>query len=223
MLGFGPGLPIDSLALAPRAPPSPPAPFVASDYQQTVLSQYSNGPTIGTVLNAIWHWYDPTALINDWYANIWDLDTAVGIGLDIWGRIVGVDRVLQISASSYFGLHGSLGASGSPFRVDPFYHGGGVTAAYPMPDALYRTVIYAKAHFNICDGSYAAINQALLSLFGPHGALPVVGGAWCADGATPLSMTYYFGATLNAVQSALVFQSGVLPTPAGVVVSVVEL
>jgi len=32
---------------------------------------------------------------------IWNIQTARGVGLDIWGRIVGVTRVLQVSSGIY--------------------------------------------------------------------------------------------------------------------------
>ncbi len=41
---------------------------------------------------------DPTADLNAFYDLVWNVATAQGWGLDVWGRIVGVTRNLNIPA-----------------------------------------------------------------------------------------------------------------------------
>ena len=49
---------------------------------------------------------DPRADLQAFYDNVWNIETAVGFGLDIWGRIVGVSRDIEIGLDqSYFGFH----------------------------------------------------------------------------------------------------------------------
>ena len=192
------------------------------NFTDTIMSQFSNSPTIMQLITNFNTYIDPEANINAFYNMLWTVNTAVGYGLDVWGRIVGVGRVLQIATSDYFGMEGPNGASGLPFDQAIFYSGEPLTANYALLDDPYRTLILAKALFNISDGTISSINQILINLFGPTGLLPVAGNSYCTDGLN-MTITYTFGSTLNHVQEAIVYQSGVLPRPAGVAATVVQL
>jgi hypothetical protein len=61
---------------------------------QTIISQYGNSPTILALIDSFNAAIDPTADINNFLTHIWQVDTAQGFGLDIWGRIVGVSRTI---------------------------------------------------------------------------------------------------------------------------------
>lgn len=192
------------------------------DFERTILSQYANSPTLVQLITNMNGYIDPRADIDSFYNNVWNIDTAVGYGLDVWGRIVGVGRVLQISTVEYFGIEGPAGASGLPFNQAPFYNGEALTENYALSDDAYRTLILAKALANICFASVPAINQILINLFGAFGPLPVAGNCYVTDGQN-MTMTYTFGDNLDPVQTAIVYQSGVLPKPSGVNATVVQL
>ena len=192
------------------------------DLEQTILSQYANSPTIVQLVTNLNAYIDPTTNIDAFYDFVWNVDTAKGYGLDVWGRIVGVGRVLEIATVDYFGFTGSSGASGLEFNQAPFYAGQAVTSNFALLDGPYRALILAKALANICDATIPAINQILINLFGPTGPLPVAGNSYVTDG-LDMTMTYTFGSALDPVQTAIVYQSGVLPKPVGVSATVVEL
>lgn len=191
------------------------------DLESTILSQFANSPSIVQLIQNMNAYLDPRANIDAFFDMLWNVDTAVGYGLDVWGRIVQVGRVLQISTGDFFGLQGPAGASGLPFNQAIFYNGQTLTANYSLLDGPYRTLILAKALANICNATIPAINQILINLFGPNGLLPVAGNSYCTDGEN-MTMTYTFGSTLDPIQEAIVFQSGVLPRPCGVSASVVQ-
>ena len=190
--------------------------------EATILSQYANSPTIVQLITNINAYLDPSANIDAFYNMVWNVDTAVGYGLDVWGRIVGVTRVLQVATVSWFGFQGPSGASGLPWNQAPFWNGEPVTQNYALSDTAFRALILAKALFNITNATIPAINQILINLFGASGPLRVLGNCYCTDGEN-MTMTYTFGSALNPVQTAIVYQSGVLPRPAGVSASVVQL
>ena len=73
-------------------------------WQQTILSQYDASPTLLSMIESFNDAIDPTANIAAFYENIWNVNTANGYGLDVWGQIVGVSRYLQVSASNYLGF-----------------------------------------------------------------------------------------------------------------------
>jgi len=187
----------------------------------TVQSQYANSPTLMQLVTNMNGYLDPNANINQFYSIIWNVTSATGYGLDVWGRIVGVGRVLQVSSADYFGLRGPPGVSGLPFDQAPFYSGGALTSNFTLLDEPYRTLILAKAMANICNATIPAINQILINLFGAAGPLPIAGNSYCTDGADQ-TMTYTFSSGLSALQTAIIYQSGVLPRPAGVSATVVH-
>ena len=76
------------------------------DLEQTILSQYANSPTIVQLVTNLNAYIDPTTNIDAFYDFVWNVDTAKGYGLDVWGRIVGVGRVLEIATVDYFGFTG---------------------------------------------------------------------------------------------------------------------
>lgn len=138
------------------------------NWPDTVISQYANSPILLTMINNFFQCVDQTENFDNFYDDIWNVATAQGYGLDIWGRIVGVSRVLALSATDYLGMEDNSGqASGNSFNSAPFYSGETLTTNFALPDGAFRQLIYAKALANICDGSAKSINQILLTLFGP--------------------------------------------------------
>lgn len=204
-----------------------------NNVDQTILSQYANSPAINSLIQSINSCLDPAANINAFYNNIWNIDTAQGYGLDVWGRILGVGRVLHVAAGSYFGFTGSTGVSNAsgdafgggpaPTAVEPFYSGQTSTTNFALSDSSYRTLLLAKALYNITNGSMQSTNQLLINLF----LTPVpgrTGNAYVTDG-QDMTMTYTFHISppLTDVEFAIVSQSGVLPRPTGVSATVVQI
>ena len=57
------------------------------NWESTLASQYANSPALLAVIKGMNDSIDPTARIDDFYRLVWNVDTAVGHGLDVWGRI----------------------------------------------------------------------------------------------------------------------------------------
>jgi hypothetical protein len=185
----------------------------------TIISQYATSPTLVQLVHSFNDWIDPSADLDAFYDMIWNLDSAVGVGLDIWGRIVGVGRVLQVASGTFFGFAESGDAtSETPFQGSPFYPGGATTGNFALSDAGFRTLILAKALANICDGSISSINQILLNLFPGRGNCYVTD-----DGGMTMTYTFHFTPALTPVEFAIVSQSGALPKPVGVRATVVQV
>lgn len=188
------------------------------DVGATVISQYSSSPTIRSLVDSINQWLDPSANIDDFYNLVWNVDTAQGYGLDVWGRIVGVGRVLKITTGGmYFGFAEATTLSADdwgPGGLSPFYNGENLYTNAVLDDTGFRTLILAKAFANICDGSIPSINRVLMTLFGASGNVYVIDG-----GDMTMKIAFTFRPTV--LQQAIVEQSGVLPRPAGVASSLV--
>jgi hypothetical protein len=74
------------------------------DYWTTVLSQFANSPILTGIIGGGAAALDQRPNFDDFYQRIWNLDTAEGYGLDVWGRIVGVNRVLKVVSGRFFGF-----------------------------------------------------------------------------------------------------------------------
>ena len=170
----------------------------------TVLSQYANSPIITALVDDFAQWLDPKSRFDLFFSYVWDIDTAQGWGLDVWGRILGVNRVLQVPVGEYLGFEQD--AQAKPFGFGIFYSGSRLTNNVALTDDAYRTLLLAKAALNITNASSPAINAILLNLFGQ---------GYVRDN-LDMTITYVFSEALTPVETAIVFQSGVLPKPCGV-------
>ena len=63
-----------------------------NNVEQTIISQYGNSSTIGSLIQGMNQNIDPSADIDNFYNYVFNIDTAENFGLDIWGRIIGVSR-----------------------------------------------------------------------------------------------------------------------------------
>lgn len=183
------------------------------DWGKTVLWQYQGSPTILSLIASMAAAIDPTLDLDTFYDYVWNIDTAQGFGLDIWGRIVGVGRVYPIATGGYFGFEEATDSAG--WNQGVFYGGGQATQNYALSDPAYRQLILAKAMANVLDGGVAAINRLLMIMFAGRG------NAYVIDN-NDMSMTYAFGFALTPVDLTIIENSGVLPQPAGIVQQTIQ-
>jgi hypothetical protein len=186
--------------------------------ERTIISQYANSPTLVQLVQNMNEYVDPSANIDAFYNAVWNVDTAVGFGLDIWGRIVGVSRLLRIPANvKILGFkNASFPNDWRPFNYGTWYAGEVQTQAYELPDDQYRTLILTKALSNIVATTAASINQLLRNLFPGRGRCYVLDNGG-------MSMTFLFEFPLSAAEYAILTLSGALPHPAGVEFNVIVI
>ncbi len=184
--------------------------------EKTIISQYANSRSILQLITNMNQYIDQSANFQAFYDFVWNVDTAQGFGLDIWGEIVGVGRYLQIPGQEkYFGFDDGVGDY-APFGSAPFYVEDAETETYRLADDAYRVLILAKAMSNIIATNSKAINQLLQNLF------PGRGRCYVLDLGN-MTMRYIFEFTLAPYEKAIVNTSGVLPHGAGVQIEVLEI
>ena len=178
--------------------------------EQTIISQYGNSATITQLVRNMNEYLDPRADFDAFYNFVWNVETAQGFGLDIWGRIVNIKRELLVpDTPNYFGFSDALPGS-FPFDEQPFYSGTEPsTQTYRLGDDAYRQLILVKALANISATNAPSINQLLQNLFAGRGRCYVndLGG---------MALRYVFEFDLTPYEFAIMTQSGALPRPAGV-------
>lgn len=186
--------------------------------QRTIISQYSGAPTIRRLIEDMNEAIDPTVNLVDFYNWCWNVDTAVGAGLDIWGNIVGVQRLLKIPSNiDAFGFKTvTVPYDWQPFNQGTFFKGQIDTQAYLLPDDTYRTLILTKALANIVSTTAQNLNKLLRNLFPNRGRCYVLDNGG-------MSMTFVFEFAITEPEYIILTQSGVLPHPAGVMYNVVVI
>lgn len=184
--------------------------------EQTLISQYGNSATIVQLVENMNEYIDRRTDFQAFYDFVWNVDTAQGFGLDVWGRIVDVGRTIQVAgAINNFGFNDGL-TDYFPFGQAPFYTGTPATNSYKLTDAAYRVLILTKALSNISATTAPAINQILQNLFKGRGR------AYISD-LGGMQMRYTFEFYLFPYELAIINQSGVFPHPAGVSVSMIQV
>ena len=134
----------------------------------TIQSQYAASPHIMAVVQAFWDCLNPDADIQSIYDNMVNPDTAVGFGLDVWGRIVAIGReyVAIDENTKYLGFNPTPGVQNP--RLDSFNNAtfyAVVNGKIRLTDNTYRTYIFIKAMINIGISTLAEINQMLHVMF----------------------------------------------------------
>lgn len=180
------------------------------------MKQYSASPIIQQLIDDRYGYFH-TGWQGELYAIVWNVDTAQGFGLDIWGRIVVISRQLQIPEDAeYFGYNTGAPQSWSPFNVESFFTGPGETQTFILADAAYRVLILAKALSNISATDSMSLNKVLQQLF------PGRGRAWVND-LGGMAMRFVFEFPLESWEKAVLTNGGVIPRPAGVGAYILEV
>lgn len=189
--------------------------------RDTILTQYAASPNIRSLIESFNATMDMEEFTDEFLSAIWDVSTATDYGLDVWGKIVGVSRLLNVpQQTTYFGFDEALISasddSPKPFDEAPFFEGVQLTTTVRLADDGYRKLIMAKAMANITDCSIPTLNSALNYLFGDEGSVFVA-----ITGV--MSMSYVFNFNLTPVEWAILLNSKAIARPAGVSVSIMSL
>ena len=177
--------------------------------EKTIISQYASSPIICALIERMNEWIDPRADIEQFYNMVFNVATAQGFGLDIWGRIVGISRRFDVRANQKdFGYDTGL-SDFSPFDQGVFSSPESTTTVYELEDEAYRNIIMLKAMSNILYATAKNINQLLINLFGSRGRA-----YYLTIG--EMHARYVFEFELTEFEKTLVFQSNLLPRPSGV-------
>ncbi|MGF6633515.1 DUF2612 domain-containing protein [Paraburkholderia sp. MM6662-R1] len=190
--------------------------------EATLLAQYANSPTITGLIDYLNQCIDPGADLDNFFNTIWNVETANIHGLEIWGKIVNVSRMVQAALPpAQFGFAEAFDASRPTTGVQPFNYGVFNDGSPPVvrnvevDPETYRTLIMTKAMANITDCSCASLNKLLGYLFAGRGRCYVLDTG-------RMTMQYVFEFELSVLEVAILTQSGVLPRPTGVLCNIVE-
>ncbi|HHQ6627126.1 TPA: DUF2612 domain-containing protein [Serratia fonticola] len=191
------------------------------NYTDTILAQYADSPKLRSIIATFNDAMETGGFLDAFYDVIWDIDTAGTYGLDVWGKIVVVSRLLKVTPTEkYFGFDEATSIPSEindpqPFDQAPFYTGVQETDTVRLSNDIYRKLIMLKATANITDCTIPSMNKMLMYMFGDSGKAYVRN-----DGG--MVMSYVFEFELSPAELAIVQSSGALPSPAGVTVNIIQ-
>lgn len=182
------------------------------DWQTAVLSQYANSPNLLALLKTFEKDLNTDTDINNYHQFIFDVSTAKDYGLDIWARIVGINRTVHFtgaSPSEYDTLWGYKGSELQNYDNGNFYDERTRVSAnnITMDDNLLRRMILVKAGSNITNGSLKDMTR-LISM-----ALPV---PFYILNEGYMHIKIYLKEKISFALEAVLKFGNVLPIPAGV-------
>lgn len=170
-----------------------------------MLSQYANSPTIVKLVNGINEQLNNAQTIEDWFRIVFDLRTATGFGLDIWGKILNQSRRFQY-------------VDENNQTVDVYLQGNqtvdGVDYTAEQMDNFYRTALFLKAFSYIADTSLKNINDMLNFYFNMTSEEGREGKAFAYNIGT-MAIEIVFTFFMPKLEKAIL-TSDLFPTPAGV-------
>lgn len=181
------------------------------------MRQYAASPRINQLISYHSEYFSAT-WVDEFYNVAWNVDTAQGFGLDIWGRIVGLEngRVVTVSPGEYFGFKtATVNQSWKPFGQGVFYDGNSDGQSFNLSDSAFRVLILTKAFTNISDLTTFNLNRMLQQIFQERGRCYVKdqGG---------MEIQYVFEFPLEPWERGI-FNSDAVPSPGGVVPSILEI
>lgn len=182
------------------------------DVKKTVISQYAHSPVILNIIKSMNESIDPRADIDAFYRQVWDIHTATGWGLDVWGAIVGIKRMVKVIPED---VNIGFESGFAPFDSGVWSHGTENTNIYRLNDDAYRNVILIKAASNIIYATAYHINILLTRIFKKRGR------AYFVKSGT-MAARYVFEFYLNPVERSIIRQSDILPRPCGVLLDFYE-
>lgn len=175
-------------------------------YPYTLISQYDNSPVLRALLEGLELAVDPRLDIQEFFYTVFNPRTAVGWGLDCWGRIVGIERQLTLQGTD--AAFGFAGSDLQPFGQGTFWSDD-ATSTYVLADEAYRQLIFFKAAINLTDGTLASLNRIMQMMFASRGNV-------CVLHTGTMRIRFFFDFYLLPFERALVAREDVPPKPAGV-------
>ena len=142
------------------------------DIHDTIQSQYSDSPVIISLIENTYEVITPHKDFDIFYKNVFDVRTASGWGLDVWGRLVACNREIVTGEfqNDYVGFgpaNNVLNPDLDTFDNAPFYSPV-VSQTFYLEDNAYRLLVMCKAMTNISTGTLPEINSILKKVLPNH-------------------------------------------------------
>lgn len=213
------------------------------------MKQYASSPAIQKLISDR-KGYFPNDWANEFYNDVRNVDTAQSFGLDIWGRIVVIDRSLRIDTiDRAFGYYeawsGQGGVAPGPGPViinglafvlaEPAGVGLSDDRITPFNDAPFYDGLQASSVVSLSDEVYRKIIIAKAFANIADCTIPTLNKAlrYLFDGSDSrrcyattnnlMGLSYVFEFELTPIERTLAISAGVIPRPAGVKLTITQV
>ena len=163
-----------------------------------MISQYANSPILVKLVDGLKSQYNSAKTIEDWFKIIFNLKTASGIGLDVWGAILNQSRSFTYEDN---GVVKTVVLQGGQ-TID------GITYTDEQIEEFYRLILFLKTLSNISNSTMASLNAILRAYFKDRGDCHVVK-------TSTMTIMYVFSFYVSKFEKTI-FSSEIMPRPAGV-------
>lgn len=193
-------------------------------YKDLLIAQYKDKINANKVIDFFIKDFPYNVLFQLKDNNAFDLETAVGVQLDILGRIVGVDRnyqdlTLNNANAPFFGMSKSVLLDGNDMFTGfaktltngKILSGSDILASRILSDDVFRIVIKYKIIQNYTNNSEKDITDSLFNFFGND---------IIATSADNMEI-FYFTTQINSNLIKIIFKKKILPKPIGVKIKAV--
>ena len=179
----------------------------SADFSDVILWQYDKSTNLKSLINNKQSFYNDNVdkFFNDWYKNIFNLDTANYFGLIIWALILGCTEYIELTSK----------ISQKAFGFGP-YHKNFHESNFALSNYIYnlqteslRKVLKAQMYNFNSNGSLYDINKVLNVIYPEHNPYATY------DKDTNV-LTYHFPIPLSEEDMNIVMFSNMFPTPVGV-------
>ena len=168
-----------------------------------MISQYANSPKFVSLVNGLTDMFNNAQTLEDWFNVVFNIKTANGYGLDIWGSILNQGR-LFFYTNPNDGTTESVYLKGAQ-TVD------GVNYSSEQIEEIYRSVLFIKAMSNVTNATLASLNNMLQFYYSGRGRVYVIEYG-------VMEIRYVFEFYVNKLERAI-FTSDIMPNPTGVLAS----
>lgn len=165
-----------------------------------MISQYANSPKFVALVSGLRNMFGNAKTLVEWFNVVFNIKTATGFGLDIWGEILNQGRLFYYK-NPISGVTESVYLKGEQ-TVDGVYY------SSEQIEELYRSVLFLKAMSNITNSTLASLNQMLQFYFADRGRVYVIE-------PDVMHIRYVFEFYVNKLEKAI-FTSNIMPKPTGV-------
>lgn len=161
-----------------------------------MLSQYANSPKYVALYNGLTELFNNAKTIEDWYNVVFNIKTASGFGLDVWGNILNQGRLF---------LYEDLNGNPASIYLQGAQTVDGVAYTAQQTEELYRTVLFLTAMGYITNASLRSMNDMLLYYFADKGR------CYCIPYGT-MKLRVVFEFYVNGLEKAIYNTAFVSPT-----------
>lgn len=179
-----------------------------ADLTKSLLWQYNDAVNLQNIVNAQQEWFNKNYVDfqNNWFSDVFNLNTANMFGLLVWSIILGQSLItpfIEVDDAHIIGFT----EENANFYDGNFFSPNGNNRYYSIETS--RILLKIRNYQLISSGTLPETNRMLKEVFGNYGSVYVINHK-------NMSITYLFGFAIPDEIRYMLLNTNILPVPAGV-------